>query len=148
MLDRFGALIQSLSEVFGLPLYVDANHACAIQIRRGLIVQLQPDPPQEHLLLLSKIGEIPPGKFRELVFVEALKANGMPDPIVGIFSFASKTGHLVLFQRYPFDILTGERTAALIVPFLQKAEQWKGALESGRPSPFDTPHSHPPGGLR
>lgn len=150
MLDRFDELIQGLSKEFGLPLHVDKNHACAIQIRKGLVVQLQSDAAQEKLLLTCKIIEVPPGKFRENVLREALKANNSPDPIVAIFSFVNQTSHLFLFQNYLFDLLNGERIASLIGPFFETAEKWKKAIESGLPAPPSSPGkmSANPFGLR
>ena len=139
MLDRFDELIQGLSKEFDLPLHVDKNHACAIQIRKGLIVQLQSDAAQEKLLITCKIVEVPPGKFRENVLREALKANNSADPIVGIFSFVNQTSHLFLFQNYPFDLLNAERIASLIGPFFETAEKWKKAIESGLPGPPSPP---------
>jgi hypothetical protein len=135
MLDRFAELIQNLSTVFQMPLHVDRHHACAIQVRRGLIVQLQSDAAQEKVLLTCKIIAIPPGKFRERVLREALKANGKADPLVGILAYVRQTNHLFLFQRYPFDILNGERIAGLIGPFIDTAEQWRQAIEKGLPAP-------------
>lgn len=135
MIDRFDEILQSLGKVFDLDLRSDRNNACAIQIRQGLIVQLQSDPAMEKLLICSKVVEIPPGKFRENVLKEALKMNARPDPIVGIFSYIAKINQLVLFQQYPFDILTGERLAGLLGPFIQTAEKWRAAILSGSPAP-------------
>lgn len=135
MLDRFDELIQGLAKVFEMPLYVDRHHACAIQIKKGLVIQLQSDAAQENLLITCKIVEVPPGKFRENVLREALKANGAPDPLVGTLSYVHQANHLFLFQRYPFDILNGERLAALFGPFMSTSESWRDAILSGTPAP-------------
>ncbi len=149
MLDRFDELIQGLAKVFHMPLHVDRNHACAIQVRKGLVVQLQSDAAQERLLITCKVAELPPGKFRENVLREALKANGMPDPLVGLFSYVERTNHLFFFQRYPLDVLSGERMAGLMGPFIQAAEAWKHAIEHGLPGPPGTPQGESnPFGLR
>jgi hypothetical protein len=139
MLDRFNALLQSLSAVIDLPLRVDKHHACAIQLKEGLIVQLQSDIAQEKLLISCKIIELPPGIFRENVLKEALKANSRPDPVVGIFSYIEQINALFLFQRYPFDMLDGAKISGLIGPFFQTAESWQTAIASGKAAPpFET----------
>lgn len=135
MIDRFDEILQNLGKVFDLDLRADRNHACAIQIKQGLIVQLQCDAAQENLLIASKVVELPPGKFRENVLKEALKANAKLDPIVGIFAYIAKINQLVLFQQYPFDVLTSERLAGLLGPFIQTAEKWKNAILAGQPAP-------------
>ncbi len=141
MIDRFHEILQELGKVFDLDLETDRNHACAIQVRQGLIVQLQSDLEQEKLLIISKIVEIPPGKFREHVLCEALKANTRPGPIIGIFAYIVRINQLVLFQQYPFDILTAERLAGLLGPFIQTAEKWRDAILAGHAGP---PSGHAP----
>jgi len=136
MIDRFEEILQLFGQSLNLPLESDRNHACAIQIKQGLIVQLQSDPSQTKLLIGCKIIEVPPGKFRENVLKEALKANGLPDPRVGIFAYIAAINNLFLFQEYPFDILTtGERVASLISPFIKTATEWRVAIQAGDPGP-------------
>ncbi|MDE3045529.1 MAG: CesT family type III secretion system chaperone [Verrucomicrobiota bacterium] len=142
MVDRFDELLKSAGKSLGIPLHTDKHHACAIQVRHGIVVQLQSDVSQEKLLIASKVAEITPGKFRENVLREALKANGMADPRVGVFAYLSATNHLVLFQYYPFDLLTGERLANMLGPFTEAVEAWHNAIVAGRPAP---PTVHPPG---
>ncbi len=135
MTDPFSALLDSLGTLFGLPLEADQNNACALQIKKGLVIQLQPDDTMGKVLIASRVVEVPPGKFRENVLKEALKANGLADPRVGTFAFVAKTNTLVLFQYYPIDILNGERLAGLIMPFIDLAEQWRVAVLAGKAGP-------------
>ena len=118
MINRFEEILQLLGQSLNLPLQVDANNACAIQIKQNLIVQLQPDPSQEKLLIGCQIIQVPPGKFRENVLKEALKANGLPDPRVGIFAYIARNNTLFLFQEYPFDItsslVNGKYSCAIV----------------------------------
>jgi hypothetical protein len=147
MIDRFNEILYALGQEFDLPLMADKNHACAIQVREGLIVQLESDQSQEKLLIACQIVEVPPGKFRENVLKDALKANALADPRIGIFSYIIPINQLVLFQYYPFDILTPQRLAHLLGPFIQMAEKWRDAIERGNSSPtIDLPP--PPHGLR
>src|SRR3990167_5179686 len=130
MASQFEELLSQLGPVFHLSLHVDKNQACSIEVHQHLIIQLQPDMAQENLFLFSKIIEIPPGKFRENVLREALKANALPDPRVGIFGYVAATNHLVLFQRYPFTMLTGERLAGLVGAFIEYGDSWHQAVSS------------------
>lgn len=135
MTDRFEELLHELGKVFQLELHIDRSHACSIQMSDGLTIQLQLDVSQENLWIFSKLAEIPPGKFRENVFREALKANALPDPRTAIFGYLANTNHLALFQKYPLTILNGDRLAGLIGSFVEMAENWLKALISGKPGP-------------
>lgn len=135
MIDRFQEILQHLSEELNLDLIPDRNHACAIQVKQGLIVQLESDAEQENLLMASQLIDVPPGKFRENVLREALKANAKPDPRIGILSYIPKINQLVLYQTYPFEILTAERLVGLLGPFIQMAEKWRKAIDSGQTAP-------------
>lgn len=148
MTDPFSALLDSLGTLFGLPLEPDKNNACAIQIKKGLVIQLQPNEAMEKVLIVTRVAEVPPGKFREDVLKEALKANGMADPRVGIFAFVEKNNGLVLFQQYPIDILNGERLAGLIIPFIDLAESWRSAIVSGKAGPGNSTQAPPLGAMR
>lgn len=139
MTNQFEELLHELGKIFHLELHIDRSHACSIQMGDGLTVQLQPDMSQENLWIFSKLVEIPPGKFRENIFRETLKANALSDPRIAIFGYLANTNHLALFQKYPFAILNGERLAGLIGSFVEMAETWIKALASGQaapPNPF------------
>lgn len=136
MMPRFDELLQELSKIFHLSLHTDKSHACSIQFHHQLTLQLQLDLAQENMLLFSKLVEIPPGKFRENVLREALKANAGSDPRIGIFGYFSHTNHLILYQRYPLEILNGERLAGLIGAFLEYGESWREAVEKGQSAPL------------
>jgi hypothetical protein len=149
MIDRFDEILRLFGNCLDLPLHIDKNNACAIQVKQGLIIQLQSDPSQQNLLIGCKIIEVGPGKFRENVLKEALKANGLPDPRVGTFAYIAAINTLFLFQEYPFDILTtGERIASLIGPFVKTCSDWKNAIEHGLSAPSSETKQSGPLGLR
>lgn len=139
MIDAFEELLSRLGKILNLSLHLDKHHACSIRIHEKLTVQLQLDVSQEHLVLFSKVIEIPPGKFREEVLKEALKANGQKDPRIGTFSYLAKTNHLVLFQRYPLFLLNPERLANLFGAFYEYVDLWQEAIEKGQASPLPSP---------
>ncbi|PIS01917.1 MAG: hypothetical protein COT85_07155 [Chlamydiae bacterium CG10_big_fil_rev_8_21_14_0_10_42_34] len=135
MIGQFQELLEALSKVFNLALHVDRSNACCIQIHEGLSIQLQLDVSQENLWIFSKIVEIPPGKFRENIFKETLKENGLADPRIAVFGYLADTNHLALFQKYPLHVLNGERLSGFLGAFLMMAENWRNAIESGLPAP-------------
>ena len=147
MKDRFQELLAELGHTFHLSLKSDKRGACSILIPPELTIQLQLDGSQEKLFLFTKLAEIPPGKFREEVLREGLKANGLSDPRAGILAYLAVSNHLVLFQNYPVSILNGELLAGLFGSFLEMAESWQRAIQGGQSAP-PTTASSPPFGLR
>jgi len=124
-------------------LQMDQSHACSLRIHENFTIQLQLDPTQEHCWIFSKIVEVPPGKFRENVFQETLKANGQADPRPAIFCYLSQTNQLALYQKYPLSTLNGENLAGFIGAFLQVGELWQKAIVSGQVAPPSINDSNP-----
>lgn len=135
MKSQFEELLGELGQVLQLELHIDKSGACSIFLPPQLVIQLQLDSGQEKLFLFCKIAEIPPGKFRENILKEGLKANAQPDPVAGIVAYLSPTNHLVLYQYYPIAILNGERMATFFTNFVQMAESWQTALSKGLSGP-------------
>ena len=135
MTDPFQELLHQLGKVFHLALHVDKHHACSIRVFDTLTLQLQLDISQEHLLLFAKIAEVPPGRFRENVMREALKANDLPDPAIAIFCYLASTNQLALYQRYPISLLDGEKLAGLAGAFIETAKSWQEAIAHGQSAP-------------
>ena len=135
MIGPFEELLEELGKNLQLILHIDHVGACSIRIKEGLVIQLAPDLSQENLWIFCKVIDIPPGKFLENVLQEALKANGLPDPRTGHFGYIGATGHLVLFQKYPFGVLNGDLLSGFIGAFLEMADSWQKAIGNGRPAP-------------
>ncbi len=142
MINAFEELLGALGKVFDLNLRIDRSNACSIQLR-SLVLQLQLDVSQENLWIFSKLIEVPPGRFRENVLKEALKANSLPDPRVGAFGYVAASNHLALFQNYPLTVLNGDRLAGLIGAFIEMAEGWRKAVASGQTAPPSTRQAKP-----
>jgi hypothetical protein len=134
MTDRFSEILQELGKILGLSLKPDHSIACSIQLE-PLTIQLELDQYQENLILFSKIIELPPGRFRDNILTETLKANGLSDPRPGIFGYIAQTSHLCLYQTYPVAILNGERCAALLGSFFELGNSWYQAIQNGQSSP-------------
>jgi hypothetical protein len=151
MTDSFSYLIEELGKILKLPLHVDRIGACSILFPPEFLIQLQLDSSGDNLFLFTKIGTLPPGRFREDVLKEGLKANGLKDPIPGILSYIDQTSELALFHSYPLNTLNGERLVSLFASFIEFGLNWKEALHRGTTHPTDhmTASFHPkPFGLQ
>jgi hypothetical protein len=135
MMDHFEQLLSYLSPIFGIPLHPDKLGACSIVLSPHRTIQLQLNISQENLLFFSKVIEVPPGKFRENVLKEALKANGLPDPLPAILGYLPTAGYLIAYQSYPLSILNAERLAGLLGAFVEMTESWYAAIQRGQSAP-------------
>ena len=130
--DRFSILIDDLGKALKIKLAPDSNQACMIQFPDGIEVRIDPDTLGETIYIWSDLGPIPTaGKYRENVFREALKANGLPPPKLGIFGFNPKTESLLLCEQTTIYDLTAVRLAELIQSFALKAKIWKEGIIRG-----------------
>ena len=142
--DLFGALLQELGSSIEIKnLHPDKNYSCLIRFKGGLEVQVELDHSGQFLILGADLGTSPPGKYRENLFKEALKANDQPPPLYGILAYSKKSDHLVLFERINIKDLTGEKIAAEIIPFTEKATLWAQAVKNGE-IPVINQHSSSP----
>jgi hypothetical protein len=130
MIDRFTELLNELSIEFGITLHPDKRGACRLKIDNASPIQLECDQKQESLLIATFICEVPPGKLRENIFKDALKANG-PFPTYGTLSYSDRNNQLALFAHLRLAHLTGKKLAEFLLPFLEKANSWKRGVETG-----------------
>lgn len=130
--DLFGTILQELAHSMEIAdLHPDRNNSCLIRLKNDLQIQLELDRSGEFMIIGSDLGDVPPGKYREVLFREALKANGMQTPLNGILAYSQKSNHLVIYEKLHIKDLNGEKIAAAITPFSEKANAWKDALARG-----------------
>lgn len=136
--DRFGMLLEEVGKILEVPdLHSDTHNSCLIKFKEGIEVQIEIDKHTEDFLIIgTDLGEIPAGKYRENIFLEALKANGMPYPRWGNFAYSAQTQHLMLFEMLSLHDLTGGQIASFLSQFLLKAKAWKDALATGNMPPL------------
>jgi hypothetical protein len=134
--DKFSNLLEELGQIFKISLKPDKNSACALKFKNGIQVQIELDPRAENLLVISDLGQINQGRYRENVFREALKANGLPPPRNGIFAFGKKNESLVLYDTLVLEELSGQKLADFLQLFTQKAELWKNGIARGEVPSF------------
>lgn len=126
--DLFVSIIDDLGKLINIPLKVDKNNACVIKYPNDLNIQIEYDATSARILFAAELGELPPGRFREDLFREALKANGLPAPRIGIFAYSKKIDNLVLYDKMQLENTSAQHVAEFLQPFFQKAELWKTCI--------------------
>jgi len=147
--DRFGALVQELSDVLHIPFSPDAHNACRIEYPDSIALTLEPDPLGEALIVVIEIAVPGDGKYRENILKEALRANGLPFPRNGSFCYSHKKDMLLLTEQLPFEDLSAQRLAELLESLLEKGRLWKESIDHGEIPPIHTAGEAParPGGI-
>lgn len=133
MMDPFAQLLNDLSLLLDTHLSPDKRGACKLNIEDTLHVQLEPDATREKLLFFCFLSEVPPGKFRENVLRDALKANADPST-PGTLGFSERNNQLVLFANLNFSSLTARKALDFLHLFMTKAQAWKQAIATGQTS--------------
>jgi Tir chaperone protein (CesT) family len=144
--DLFDSLLEELSLALKISdLHADRNNSCLVQLSNGVKIQLEVEPKSQSFVIGSDLGEMPTGQYRNNLFREALKTNGLPGPHAGILAYSNKTDHLVLFKMLPLKELNGEKIAAIITTFSEKALLWKESIAKGEIPVHD--EAHPSAGM-
>ncbi len=128
-MDRYTELLMELGSEIGQPLHPDKRGVCKLNVNDLFHVQIENDLQKEALLIATFIGEIIPGKFRENILREALKAN--QDVHLGILGYSGKNNQLALFSYLPVRAIHGKELLGFLNEFIEKASSWRTALESG-----------------
>lgn len=132
VVDIFDSLLQDLGQILKIKdLKLDQANTCLIKFQNGLLVYFEPYKKGDFMLISTNIGEVPPGRFREEVFREALKSNGLSISTAqgGIFGFSQQSNRLVYFGLLALRDLNGEKIEAFLIPFIEKALSWKQDIE-------------------
>lgn len=134
MIDRVEELLKELGFQIQLPLHLDNQRSCHLNVNDQLHVRLKVDDSQERILISTSIHELPAGFYRENIFKEALK-NNHHYPRTAIFAFSTKLNQLVLFQYLSLIYLNGEKLAHFLEEFILLADKWRVAIANGEPAP-------------
>ena len=128
----YEGLLEELGRCLGLTLFPDENYSCMIRLPNHVEVQIEIDSPGNRMMMGSYLGQLPPGRYREMVFYEALRMNGLPPPHVGIFAYSNKADKLLMFRWIDLHNMTGEKIAKLLTPFSERAAQWRDTIAAGQ----------------
>ena len=124
-------ILDEIGESIGVSLQANDNNTCYVSIPGGCDIQMEILEDGENFLLIAEIGSIPLGKYREDIFKESLRFNGMPQPQVGFFAYSETDDTLNLLEIFPLKGLTGNRVSEIIPAFTNKAMVWKEAIQRG-----------------
>ncbi len=134
--EMFETILADLGTIMHISLSPDSHNACQIKAANGLMVHIEPDSSGERIMFVSDLGSVPQGRYRENLFREALKANGLPLPRQGLFAYSKKKDSLLLFDSLILEDLTGQHVADFLKSFMQKAELWRSAIPKGEVPSF------------
>ena len=129
-MDKFLLLLDDLGTLIGIPFHVNAKGLCQININNQLHVQISNESDKDRILVATFISDVPPGKFKENIFLEALKAN-QPFPRLGTFAYSEKNNQLAFFSHVYYRNLNGDTLADFLEKFIEKALSWKIGIETG-----------------
>jgi hypothetical protein len=148
--SRFESILKDLEPFFHCRLEPDQNNACLIKLNNagGIEIQLELDRSGDHLLMGCRVGPIPPGRYRENVFKEALKSNHLYPHSRNIFGYSRKSDLLIVYALCPINETNSEKIIEILPPFIHQARTWTEALNRGEvPSFLTTSPTHQGGGL-
>lgn len=128
----FESILQELGTSLGIQdLHPDKTNSCLLKFRNGVQIQLEFDKSGGFLIIGSELGTVPSGRYRENIFREALKSNGLPWPRNGTFAYSKKANQLVLFEMLSIRDINVQKILDVLKPFSEKAHIWKEALSKG-----------------
>lgn len=130
--EYFGTLLEEVGKLLHIEnLQPDKNNSCLIQFPNKLNLQLEVDPHRNVLVIGCNLGIVPAGRYRENVFREALKANGVPPPRYGNFSYSKQMDSLVMTSELSMQDIHADKIVHEMRSFLSKANQWREAISRG-----------------
>lgn len=129
--NQLDALLKELEPFFKCPLQSDQNNSCLIKMSTGIEIQIELDRYGDHVIIGTRLGVIPAGRYRELVFREALKSNYLHPSFTGVFAFSKRSGNLLFFTSSKFATLNQEKMVSVLTLFIARAQAWAQALGEG-----------------
>ena len=130
-MDRFETLLADLGSLIDIPLKPNSLRSCYFMVNHQLHIEMKEDDAKQGIRIATFIAEVPPGKFREKIFLETLKEHGKP-PIFGVFSYSPRNNQLALCSYLYFNGLQTDSLAHFLDQFLEKAFSWQTAISTGQ----------------
>ena len=131
----FDELMENLSDILKRDIIPDPNNVINLVIDQTIKVQIEPDSFDEYIYIAAMIEELPPGKFREHILRDALKANYLADINPGTLSYMYKNNMLMLHQKFPLGSLDALKLIDLVKTLVERAKVWKTAINEGYSAP-------------
>jgi hypothetical protein len=133
----FSELMEQLSDTLNMDIFPDVNNVVTLLIEHTIKIQIEPDEMDEFIIIAAMIEELPPGKFREHILRDSLKANYKLDQNPGILSYMYKNNLLMLHLKRPLGSLSVDDLVVHIKELVERAKKWKSAINEGFSAPTD-----------
>lgn len=137
--NLYESILSELGAILGVSLFPDSHNTCLVRLKSGVKVQMEMDPIGHQFVIGIDLGVVPAGQYRQSLFREALRTNGLKHPRTGILAFSRKTGHMVLYETLDTQDLNGERVAFRLTPLAEKGLKWQDAIQRGEVPIVETP---------
>lgn len=125
----FQSVLKEFEPFFQCKLETDDKESCLVKMAIGLEVQIELNA-YGYLLIGCKLGALL-GRYRDLVFKEALKANYLHAPTTGVFGYSQKSKNLILFLLLDPKSLKPDNIPNIMNPFIAKAKLWADSIARG-----------------
>lgn len=139
----FDTLLKDLEGFFNCPLLSEGGQSCIVNMGIGISLQIELSPNND-LLIGCVVGTLPLNRYRDNLFLRALQFNDLYPPSTGVFGYSSKTNHLILFLSINPSRINSEEIFVLLPPYIEKAKQWKEAIDAGDTPVASYPVTSPP----
>lgn len=127
--SHFQSILKEFEPYFQCPLEAGELESCIISMDNGIEIQIELNA--NGLVLIGSSLGLLLGRYRDLVFKEALKSNTLYPPSTGVFGYSEKTKNLILFIQIDPKSLKPDTIPALMDPFVVKAKLWADAIAQG-----------------
>lgn len=144
-MNKFEELITELGDIVGVGLHAEKGRICKLNINGVMHVSIEYDETKDMILLGCLIVDLPPGRFRETVLKETLRINNT-EPRIGTFAYSERNNKLILFTYLSFTSLSPEKLNEKLNAFMETADDWRSAIDSGNLSRVALPPPVPGGG--
>ena len=135
MMDRLDQLFHDVGEEFDVPLKPDHYGAGKLRIGSDLFIQIEYNKSKDWITVLSFIGELPPGKFRENLLKTALQVNHQQPQDLRM-GYSEKNNQLALFYNFPMETASKEILVKAITDVVGKVRAWREGIATGNLSGF------------
>jgi len=119
-------LLKDFEPYFNCPLEFDSNNSCLIMMPDEMTVQIEFNR-YGVLIIACRVG-IVEGRFRDLVFKEALRANYFYPPSQGVFGFSKKTNQLFLYKMVDPQTINKHEIGLIFDPLIKRGKNWAESL--------------------
>lgn len=136
-MTKYNDLIFDLSNRLNRKLKPDKNNCVTLLIEQKVTVQIETDRNEEFLIIGAFIAELPPGKFREHILRDALKANSLYKNTSQVLSYMKNENHLIIHKKMLLEAISSDNLFKEIKNISSRAKKWLESLDNGRSCPDD-----------